>query len=75
MTNPHRYFIEERKNGDIAVKGQGNEKASRVFDEGRDSKAKALAHHFAGPHGVVEFKGADGRFDCSCPICKRNQKS
>jgi hypothetical protein len=75
MTNPHRYFVEERKNGDIAVKGQGNEKASRVLDEGKESKAKILAHHFAGRHGVVEFKGPDGKFECPCPSCSRNRQS
>ena len=71
MSNPHRYFVEERNNGTIAVKGQGKERAARVVENMRE--AKTDAHHFAGPHGVVEFKGPDGRFECSCHKCKRNR--
>lgn len=72
MSNPHRYFVEQRDDGTIAVKGQGKEKAARVVEGMRE--AKADAHHFAGPHGVVEFKGPDGRFECSCPQCRRNKR-
>ena len=73
MPNAHRYFVEERKGGDIAVKGQGNEKATRVVPEGKESRAKTLAHHFAGPDGVVEFKGPDGKFECDCARCRSNR--
>jgi hypothetical protein len=71
MTNPRRYFVEERKNGTIAIKGQGKERAARVVE--KPQEAKAEAHHFAGPHGVVEFKGPDGRFECNCSRCKTNR--
>jgi len=73
MPNPHRYFVEERKNGDIAVKGQGKERAAKLFDEGKESAATKRAHHFAGHDGVVEFKGPDGRFECPCARCKANR--
>ena len=73
MANPHRYFVEERRDGTVAVKGQGKERAARVFEEGKESRADSKAHHFAGRHGVVEFKGPDGKFECSCPRCKRNR--
>jgi hypothetical protein len=73
MANPHRYFVDERKDGTIAVKGQGKERAARVLEEGKDQKADRLAHHYAGRHGVVEFKGPDGKFEaCTCSQCKRN---
>jgi len=72
MPNPHRYFVDERKNGTIAVKGQGKERAARVLEEGKNAKANSLAHHFAGSDGVVEFKGPDGKFECRCPRCKSN---
>lgn len=71
MANPHTYFVDERKDGTIAVKGQGKERAARVFD--KESKADSTAHHYAGTDGVVVFKGPDGRFECPCPRCKRNR--
>lgn len=71
MPNPERYFVEERKDGTVAVKGEGNERASRVVE--LKTKADSLAHRFVGRHGVVEFKGPDGRFECPCPRCKRNR--
>ena len=73
MANPHRYFVEERKNGTIAVKGQGKKKAAELFDQGKEARAGSRAHHYAGPGGVVEFKGPDGRFECDCPRCKANR--
>ena len=73
MPNPERYFVEERKNGTYAVKGQGNERATRVF--GHEGRAESSAHHFAGRHGVVDFKGTNGRFEseCTCSRCKANR--
>jgi hypothetical protein len=72
MANPHTYFVDERWDGTIAVKGQGKHRAARVLAKGKDEKAISLAHHFAGRPGVVEFRGADGRFECDCPRCKAN---
>ena len=73
MPNPDKYFVEEREDGTLAVKGQGKDKPARVVES--ETKAGSLAHHFAGRHGVVEFKGTDGKFEskCSCPRCKGNR--
>ena len=71
MANPKKYFVEERADGTIAVKGQGKQRAARVVE--KMPEAKADAHHFAGPHGVVEFKGPDGKFECNCGHCKKNK--
>jgi hypothetical protein len=73
VTNPHRYFVEERENGTYAIKGEGKERAARVLTS--ESKADKMAHHFAGQgDGVVEYKGADGRFEkCTCSHCRENR--
>lgn len=72
MSNPRRYFVEERKYETIAVKGQGKQRAARVVES--DSKADKLAHHFAGSDGVVEFKDIHGKFEkCLCSKCKGNR--
>jgi hypothetical protein len=74
MTNSHRYFVEERKDGTIAVKGEGKERAARVLDEGAGAKAEKLAHHYASDGGVVEFKNTHGKFEkCLCAKCKSNR--
>lgn len=33
MPNPHRYFVEERKDGEFAVIGEGNDRAARVLSK------------------------------------------
>lgn len=73
MSNPHRYFVEERENGTIAVKGEGKEPAARVVTS--ETKANSLAHHFAGQiDGVVEYKDTHGRFErCNCGRCRGNR--
>jgi hypothetical protein len=72
MPNPSRYFVEERKNGTVAVKGEGKERPARVVST--EPHADRLAHHFAGRGGAVEFKGTNGRFEpCPCPRCRRNR--
>jgi hypothetical protein len=72
MSNPHRYFVEERADGSVAVKGQGKDRAARVVSA--EPSADKLAHHFAGRGGVVEFKDTLGRFEsCPCQRCKRNR--
>ena len=72
MPNPHRYFVEERKDETVAVKGQGKQRAARVVES--DSQADKLAHQFAGPDGVVEFKDTHGKFEkCPCSKCKGNR--
>jgi hypothetical protein len=72
MPNPAKYFVEERENGDYAVKGERKKRAALV--ESSENLAERDAHHFAGRGGVVEFKDAHGRFThCLCARCKRNR--
>jgi hypothetical protein len=54
MSNPERYFVEERRNGTFAVKGQGNERASRVVTT--EAKAESSAHHLAERVSLDEFR-------------------
>ncbi len=71
MPNPTRYFVEEREDG-VAVKGEHRERAARVLNT--EPQAIRLAHHYTGRGGVVEIKGADGRFKpCPCHKCKSNR--
>jgi hypothetical protein len=72
MPNPHRYFIEERNNGTLAVIGEGKDKPARVVNT--EPGAEKKAHHYAGRGGVVEFKDEHGKFThCLCPRCKANR--
>ena len=72
MPNAHIYLVEERKNGDFAVKGERKKRAAVV--ESSESVAERAAHHFAGREGYVEFKDVSGKFThCLCPRCKRNR--
>jgi Uncharacterized protein conserved in bacteria (DUF2188) len=70
MSNPHRYFVDKRDDDTYAVKGEGNERASRLLSTMKQANSKA--HHFAGPNGVVEYKGIHGKF-CTCKRCKENR--
>ena len=72
MPNPDRYFIEERANGDLAVKGEHKKRAALV--ETSESAAERDAHHFAGRGGTVEYEDVHGKFThCLCSRCKRNR--
>jgi hypothetical protein len=72
MPNAHVYLIEERKNGDFAVKGEGKKKAAVV--KSTEPSADRSAHHLAGRTGVVECKDVHGRFTHGpCPRCKKNR--
>lgn len=72
MPNPGRYFIEEGANGDLAVKGEGKDRAALV--ETSETAAERAAHHFAGRGGLVEYKDLHGKFThCLCPRCKHNR--
>jgi hypothetical protein len=72
MANPYEYFVDERKDETFAVKGRGKQRAARVVNT--ELQADRLAHHFAGRGGVVEHKGPDGRFACTCPRCTHNRQ-
>jgi hypothetical protein len=64
------YYAEEREDG-FAVKGRGNQKASKAHLT--ENQANRLAHHLAGDEGYVEWRGPDGRFECKCPQCRENR--
>jgi hypothetical protein len=72
MANPWEYFVDERKDETFAVKGRGKQRAARVVTS--EGQANKLAHHFAGRDGVVEHKGPDGRFECTCARCRSNRR-
>jgi Uncharacterized protein conserved in bacteria (DUF2188) len=73
MSLPERYFIHERADGSLAVKGQGNERASTVTNS--RSEARREAHHLAHrADGTVEWVGTDGKFEkCRCDRCNANR--
>ena len=72
MPTPKLYFVEERKDGDFAVKGEHKDRPAIVT--GNENSAERKAHHFAGRGGHVDFKDAEGKFThCLCPRCKKNR--
>lgn len=69
---PKTYFSEERETG-YAVIGKGKARSANI--DLSENQANKRAHELAGPDGVVEWKGKDGKFEhCPCAKCRANRK-
>jgi hypothetical protein len=78
MSNSKIYYVEARRGGACAVKGEHKIRAVRVFDSRSKPRnrrnADKLAHHCLPVNGCVEHRGANGEYvaRCYCRSCQRN---
>ena len=78
MPNSKIYYVEARRDGAYAVKGEHKKKAAVVFRSGSKPenrrRADKLAHHLEPESGCVEHRGPNGEFvaRCYCRSCQRN---
>lgn len=78
MSNSKIYYVEARRGGSYAVKGEHKIRAVRIFDSRSKRQnrrdADKLAHHFPPVNGCVEHRGPNGEYvaRCYCRSCQRN---
>jgi hypothetical protein len=78
MSNSKIYYVEARRGGSYAVKGEHKIRAVRIFDSRNKPQnrrnADELAHRFSPVNGCVEHRGAHGEYvaRCYCRSCQRN---